>query len=192
MPHVLYHNYMPHVQLMSNSCLNLYTLFLVSIMDYTSGLTEPPAKKRRTRKGRLTIRDGDEITADGVISHKVTMQTDTGPLQVMSSRAVWLDREDPPPAHREGPTPTEPHRHLYDDNLYPNHPDGPDGLDSEPLGPVKTQHYYLQEFVKRVNPLMDALLSREIPEGTVCAQCADGCRELFTVPHFVRPESGGL
>jgi hypothetical protein len=39
---------------------------------------------------------------------------------------------------------------------------------------AKTQQYYIREFVKRVHPMLTALLAREVPERLTCSQCTNG------------------
>jgi hypothetical protein len=79
-----------------------------------------------------------------------------------------------------------------DDTDYPNIPNR-----------TKTQQDYLLEFVKRVDPFLTALLTREIPARVECSQCAEHsiarwrcrdctsatmlCRRCMRVTHFENP-----
>jgi len=146
-----------------------YTLLYLAIMNNQSGSSsQRPAKKRRTVKGRNCIREGDNITADGVVGRTIIRQTESGLVEEVYSRHVWLNELTPEVAPKE-PVPKITDVHEFNDN-YNNQPD----LQEEPdtTGPPKTQHYYLQEFVTRVHPLLDALLSREaLPAETRCSHC---------------------
>src|ERR1700735_2702949 len=69
---------------------NLFYL-LVMMDNTTGGSSQRPAKKRRTTKGHRGIREGDEITADGVVRHTITRHTEHGPVEEVHSRPVWLN-----------------------------------------------------------------------------------------------------
>ena len=135
-------------------------------------MEQRPAKKRRTVKGRRCIQEGDDITADGIITRTVIRHTDEGPVKEVSSRYVWLKEDDTKtPIVAEDPPDAEPHP---DPDAYLPDTGWNDVPDiSNTARPARTQHYYLQQFVDRVHPMLTALMAREIPEEQICHHCPD-------------------
>ena len=145
-------------------------------------------KRRRTVRGRRGITEGDEIMADGIIGRTVTHETEDGPVREFRRRAVWLNQpEDNPPMIEDvpdvGPTDVG---HEFGAGPGCSLENRVEAVFPTMTRTPRTQQYYLQEFVKRVDPMLTALLSREVPEKTTCPQCDDGnvarwrCRDCTT------------
>lgn len=135
------------------------------------------SKRKRTSKGRRVIAEGDDITADGILVRTVTRHTEQGSVQNVRSRPVWLnENKDPETAIADVPDSV---MHIPE-NAQEHRLDHPEDFPEDPDFPTmpnnaKTQQYYLQEFVKRADPLLQALLSREVPASPRCSHCADEC-----------------
>lgn len=154
----------------------------------------PLKKKRRTTKGFLTLREGDDATADGFIGRIMTVQTDQGPVETYQREPVWLNQTLNETATADAP-PGLPDIMPPGENTYPDPNDKtpiyPDPNDETPIFTNrKTQQFYLQQFINRVDSMLNALLSREaIPRSTGCMKCQAAiprwrCRDC-TVQEFL-------
>jgi hypothetical protein len=134
-------------------------------MDHNYPLSQRPKKKRRTVKGGLPLlRTGDDATADGSIMIPVMMQTAQGPVEGFERRRVWLKdlkaAGESPTQASESPAQAG---HPSCTDTHANHNDiGADlGEDIPAPRNLRSQRDYLRQFVDRVDPMLDALLSRE-------------------------------
>lgn len=131
-----------------------------------------PTKRRRTKN--KAIREGDEATAEGFLITKTVRDTDDGPIEDVTRHPIWKKTTE----SEEKSTPDPPFTQDANELEYNGLPDDPqynDLVDRERVQAQKTQHYYLQEFVNRIHPLMHALLSREaLPNRSTCSRCANG------------------
>ena len=128
------------------------------------------AKRKRTGKGRRVIADGDDITADGILVRTVSRQTEQGSVKEVRSRPVWLNEEKQHDKVRDNVPVEAPHTADQTEDVQMDWPDD-SGFPNIPNS-TKTQQYYLDEFVSRVDPLLKALLSREVAPQVKCSRCA--------------------
>src|SRR5271155_1861245 len=117
-----------------------------------------PTKRRRTRN--CIIWEGDEATAEGFLIWTTICDTDHGPLEEVTKHPIWKNRTQPGkdcipdvPSSQDAAEPNPEYE------IFPDHE------------PVRTQHYYLQEFVNQIHPMLNALLSREVLPTLVCRRC---------------------
>lgn len=146
------------------------------VMDHNNPLSQRPKKKRRTGRGVFQIQEGDDITADGIMVLPNVVETAQGPLQIDHKEPVWLNKcaAGAVLASESGPVATS--------TSVENEPAGPhidDYADLHEEAPSprnrKTQQYYLEQFVQRVHPMLDALLSREaVTHDGECPNCESG------------------
>jgi CxC2 like cysteine cluster associated with KDZ transposases len=114
------------------------------------------------------MRQGDDDTADGYIGRIVTEQTHQGLVDTVEREPVWLNQALDETSTADAP-PDLPDVMPFEENIYP-------GPHDEILTSTnrKTQQYYLQEFINRVDSMLNALLSREaIPRLEGCMRCKD-------------------
>lgn len=143
-------------------------------MDTISHTHRAP-KRRKTGKGRRGITEGDEITADGILVRTVTSQAADGSVREVTSRPVWLHEEIQSPRVTEAVPEDVPVVVGPDPDIQMECGDEAELTNMPNITRTsKTQQYYLQEFVKRVHPMLAALLAREVPEKTTCSHCAGG------------------
>src|SRR5271168_4760469 len=136
--------------------------------------SDRPTKRRRT-KNRV-IREGDEATAEGFLITNAVRDTDHGPMEEVTRHPIWKNttqHEDTMPDIHSAWNPDEQeYNSVPDAGEYNNLADNQHGRAQ------KTQHYYLQEFVGRIHPLLKALLSHEaLPSQqaqATCSRCAEG------------------
>lgn len=141
----------------------------------TSSQSARPPKRRRTVKGRRGITEGDEITADGIVVRTITSQTAEGSVHEIRSRPVWLQEVNETPQVMEDLPDPVPMDVGPDPDIQMEFVDNADlpNISNTPRT-ARSQQYYLQEFVKRVEPMLTALLAREVPEKMTCSHCPDG------------------
>ena len=137
-----------------------------------SVLSARPRKKRRRRDDAIT--EDDIETADAIILDSVIRETEHGPVEESIEIPVWTNRPVPNTTTQDvQPTKTPDVQPLGE-----NHWDADGPQDDGGPGKTRysgTQQYYLQEFVDRVHPMLEALLSREaLPASLTCARCAAG------------------
>ena len=132
-----------------------------------------PAKRRR-KVGRVLSED-DPDTADAVLIRSKIVDSEKGEVERTWEEPVWTNRKVDKPSvssntlsgNSKGPT-SDGNPPEMDGNYSPFHDPHPD-LD-EPR--ARTQNDYIEEFVDRIHPMLNALLSREaIPRKTICERC---------------------
>src|SRR5271155_1187542 len=114
-----------------------------------------PTKRRRTKN--RTIQEGDEATAEGFLITKTVCDTDHGPVEEVTRHPIWKHTTQPEDNIPDIPSSREPEYNSLPDGAEYN-----DLADSEHAQAQKTQHYYLQEFVNWIHPLLNVLLSHEV------------------------------
>ena len=128
-------------------------------------------KRKRPGKGHRVIAEGDDITADGSLVWTVSRQTEQGSVQEVQSCPVWLNEAETPDTMIDDIPAELPHNPEQEPDIDMNFPEDR-GFPSIP-NTTKTQQYYLGEFVSRVDPLLKALLSREVVLRVKCCHCAE-------------------
>ncbi|KAF8816595.1 hypothetical protein BYT27DRAFT_7248033 [Phlegmacium glaucopus] len=133
-----------------------------------------PSKRptKRRRKGVRRLAEDDDEAADGIAVKTILRHTADGPVEERCEMPVWTNR--PPPASTTDTPPREtsdnPSASIEVDNLDFPQPESP----PETAGTARTQQYYLQEFVHRVDPMLRALLAREVvPHKAMCGRCPE-------------------
>ena len=122
-----------------------------------------PTKRRRTKN--RTIQEGDEATAEGFLITKTVCDTDHGPVEEVTRHPIWKHTTQPEDNIPDIPSSQEPEYNSLPDGAEDNNL-----ADSEHAQAQKTHHYYLQEFVNWIHPLLNALLSREVmPNRSTCS-----------------------
>lgn len=126
--------------------------------------------------------EGDEGLADGVIVKTSIKQTATGTVEERVEMPIWSNEGVPAAKTKNDPFP-ETFANQGDDHFsYSNRPaennenyfDNPPSPQHETGGSGRTQSYYMQEFVKRVNPMLRALLFRENKgHSNQCGRCSE-------------------
>lgn len=126
-----------------------------------------PSKRRRT-KGVRRLVEGDDALADGIAVKTTIRQTPNGPVEDRLEVPIWKNK--PPPARTTDTHITDTNEITIDNMDFP-----PPDSEQAATGNSKTQAYYIQEFVDRVDPMLKALLSREaLPAGSLCGRCIGG------------------
>ena len=128
-------------------------------------------KRKRPGKGRRVIAEGDDITADGILVRTVSRQTEQGSVQEVRSCPVWLNEAETPDTMIDNILAELPHNPEQQPDIDMDFSEDR-GFPSIP-NTTKTQQYYLGEFVSRVDPLLKALLSREVVPRVKCCHCAE-------------------
>jgi len=124
-----------------------------------------PPKRRKTRKGKLLI-DGDDAALDTVMVDRITVDTPAGPVQHKILVPVRLsDTEQQHEPAFMNPAPV--------DYSMDNEDDGnPDTVHIKKAR--RGQSFYMQEFVDRVDGLLQSLLAKEaLPNGGACSRCGE-------------------
>jgi len=136
-----------------------------------------PLKRRKTRKGKPLI-DGDDAALNTVMVDRITVDTPAGPVQRKTLVPMRLDETEQDKPHPfQDPTP--------DDFSTNNEDDRPES--GRVRRAKRGQSFYMQEFVDRVDGLLQALLAREaLPNGN-CSRCGERpgrwrCADCFQ-PH---------
>lgn len=132
-----------------------------------------PTKRRRT-KGVRRLVEGDDNLATGIMVKTTIRETVIGPVEERTEIPIWENEQAPAPG-----VPKLQSEGFQSDDVLPDY--GPiDGeypeieTDAGRTGNTTSQAYYIHEFVKRVDPLLKALLSREtLPENTTCNLCSE-------------------
>jgi CxC2 like cysteine cluster associated with KDZ transposases len=123
------------------------------------------------------FQEGDEDTADAIFITSSMVETDRGPEEVLERRPMWLNSPEPAPgaetATLSATEETElvvPDMNTNEDSSYADHT-----AEIPTPGNRRTQQDYLQQFVERVHPMLDALLSRQAAGlETRCPNCESG------------------
>ena len=129
----------------------------------SSFLTKRPNKRRRT-KGVRRLVEGDDALADGVQIKTTIQQTANGAVEEKIEVPIWKNKPNSEPTNIDetDEMPSE-YNHMDDNDLPPSH-----DLSEN----TRPQSYYLQEFVNRVDPMLKALLSRQVlHKNTYCINC---------------------
>ena len=125
--------------------------------------SDRPTRGRRTKN--RTIREGNEATAEGFLVTKTVRDTDHGLIEEVTRHPIWKHTTQPEDNIPDIPSSREPEYNSFRDGAEDN-----DLADSEHAQAQKTHHSYLQEFVNRIHPLLNALLSREVmPNRSTCS-----------------------
>lgn len=136
--------------------------------------SDRPTKRRRT-KNRV-IREGDEATAEGFLITNAVRDTDHGPMEEVTRHPIWKNTTQHEDTMPDIPSAWNPDEQEY--NSVPDAGEYNNLADNQHGRAQKTQHYYLQEFVGRIHPLLKALLSHEAPPSrqaqATCSRCAEG------------------
>jgi hypothetical protein len=142
-------------------------LFLLLITMESSSSSRRPTKRRRTKGVRQLVEGDDDLAnASGVAVKTTIRESVAGPVEERFEIPIWRHKpakQDTNTAESYGITPD------YDpiDRDF-------DAFHSEEstTGNTKTQAYYIQEFVNRVDPMLKALLSREaLVNNSICGRC---------------------
>jgi hypothetical protein len=178
---------------------NKKLLFATTIMD-APVLSARPRKRRRRQDEAMT--EDDIETADAIILDSVICETEHGPVEETIEIPVWTNRPvlntttkdvqpkaktKTPEVHQIEQSHQPPEMDWEQDADGPQDEGGPgttrySGVskiimhtETNCCGLAQTQQYYLQEFVDRVHPMLEALLSREaLPASMSCVRCAAG------------------
>lgn len=134
----------------------------------SSSLSKRPTKRRRT-KGVRRLVEGDDDLANGVAVKTTIRETVAGPVEERFEIPIWKNKPAPAPTLNTNTTESDEIRPDYD----------PIDMDfrafhseESTTGNKKTQAYYIQEFVNRVDPMLKALLSREaLHNNSICGRC---------------------
>jgi hypothetical protein len=140
-------------------------LFLSLITMESSSSSKRPTKRRRT-KGVHRLVGGDDDLANGVAVKTTIRESVAVPVEERFEIPIWRHK----PAKQDTNT-TESYGITSDYD--------PIDRDSEAFhseesttGNTKTQAYYIQEFVNRVDPMLKALLSWEaLGNNSICGRC---------------------
>ena len=145
-----------------------------------------PSKRRRT-KGVLQLVEGDDGLADGIIVTTTVKQTPNGEVEERIEVPVWKNMPTKSSsaaaklsaaAKSSAATKSNIDTHFNNDQMHVD-----DGFYQDPDYPpveqssrnTKTQSDYIQEFVDRIHPMLNALLSREVRStNPICSCCPVG------------------
>ena len=137
-----------------------------------------PTKRRRT-KAILRVTEDDDALADGSIVKTTTRESSSGPIEERIEIPVWSNKPELTiPSSTTSTAPTiqqtlenQQDPHAADLNEFFRH----DTPENDIRGSRTSQAHYIQEFVDRVQPMLKALLSREVlPRNTICGHCPKG------------------
>lgn len=160
----------------------------------------PSARPRKRRRHNRALREDDVETADAIIVQSVMHETEQGPVEEFTRIPTWTNRprannEDEEVQQIVGPRANNEDEEIinHDNHELPGeipHVQDDDSAQGTPRNRkvsyimhtclivktlAQTQQYYLQQFVDRVHPMLQALLSREaLPRNSTCRQCAAG------------------
>lgn len=139
-----------------------------------------PSKRRRT-KGVLRLVEGDDGLADGIIVTTTVKQTPNGEVEERIEVPVWKNmptKSSSAAIKSSAATQSNIDTHFNNDQMHVD-----DGFyqdtDYPPVDQssrnTKTQSDYIQEFVDRIHPMLNALLSREVRStNPICGCCPVG------------------
>jgi hypothetical protein len=155
-------------------------------------------RKRRRRRVDDALMEDDIETADAIIQHSVMHEADDGPLEEIIETPVWINRpqgnpktENGQPKARSAKTMPQDAAQAQEGNTPPEMPEWEEdtGGHEKPGGKKKrTQQDYLQQFVDRVHPMLEAFLSREaLPNAASCVRCAGGSAAIWRCKDCTSP-----
>jgi hypothetical protein len=144
-----------------------------------------PNKRRKTKAIRR-VTEGDDALADGYIVKTSIKQTSNGVIEEKTEVPVWCNEPQASPSVPADAIiiPSSSTDRL--DNLQEDAPSNasefyrhdPQNEDTPRIR--RTQGYYIQQFVDRVQPLLKALLSREVlPSSNICGRCPNGNHAIW-------------
>ncbi len=112
--------------------------------------------------------------ADGVVRRTITCEIADGPVEKVHSGHVWLN-QIAPGEQTKAPSVDKPLTDIPDTDFSNNNDQPLPEEESNSMGQHKTQHYYLQQFVNCIHPMLDALLSCEaLDQKPDCSHCERG------------------